>query len=102
MNDNDLQDPRQLPAYPRPKVAEMFNVSVNTINNWLNEGRFRTASGAPVAWQEKDGLKQWFIVAEAVHRLRGILNPPPATVLETDMDTITVYTVIYEDVNAQE
>jgi hypothetical protein len=99
MNTNKPLDPRQLPAYTRSQVAAMFDISVNTVNNWLAEGRFRTLSGEPVAWQEREGRREWFIVAAAVHRLLDavrIVSPPPATVAETELDTITVYSVIYD------
>jgi hypothetical protein len=104
MDNNQPLDPRQLPAYTRSQVATMFGISVNTVNNWVAEGRFRTASGEPVAWKEKHGRREWFIVAAAVHRLLDavrIVTPPPATVAEAELDTITVYSVIFPitDVN---
>jgi hypothetical protein len=108
MNENNPLDPRTLHAYSRPEVAQMFNVTPNTINNWLNEGRFRMKSGEPVAWKEREGLREWFIVAEAVERLleatRLISPQTPVTIAKTELDTITVYAVIYgtEDVNVNE
>ena len=99
MNDNTpptVNDPRSQVAYTRQEVADLFGVTVNTVTNWLNEGRLRRESGEPVAWQEKTGRREWYIVAEAVHRLRDairLVEGKDTAVTIHELEDVTIYTV---------
>jgi IS30 family transposase len=70
----EINDLKQRETYSREQIAERFNVALSTVHNWLREGRFRTQSGQPAAWQENTGYREWHVLAEAVHRLEAAMQ----------------------------
>ena len=91
----DIEQLKAQPSLSRPELAERFGVSVNTITNWIHEGRFRTATGQPAAWRKG---RNWRVLVEAAERLEEAMEliEGQGTVNVHELGDIAVLVVEYE------
>ena len=88
----EIEQLKAQPSLSRPELAERFGVSVNTITNWIHEGRFRTATGQPSAWRKG---RNWRVLVSAAERLEEAMEliEGQGTVNVHDLGDISVLVV---------
>jgi transposase len=91
----EIEQLKARPSLSRPELAERFGVSVNTITNWIHEGRFRTATGQPAAWRKG---RNWRVLVEAAERLEEAMEliEGAGVVNVHELGDIAVLTVEYD------
>lgn len=91
----EIDELKARPSLNRRELANRFGVSVNTITNWIHDGRFRTATGQPAAWCIG---RKWRVLVEAAERLEAAMEiiEGAGVVNVHDLGNISVLVVEYE------